>query len=172
MKNLNFGLFISYFCANLNLQRCINSMTEAITFTITEIESSVVDELITIESLEKLFIEQCLKQMHRPLPPKNTAIKECTEELSIEKSMDDSLEEKKTLDTEIEKNVGTANYESDPTFSDYTHQHKQPVIKNDPVLPIRSIQIKPPTPILLHPRFMQISRQTPQKYIPHLRKMF
>ena len=23
MKNLNFGLFISYFCANLNLQRCI-----------------------------------------------------------------------------------------------------------------------------------------------------
>ena len=219
MKNLNFGLFISYFCANLNLQRCINSMTEAITFTITEIESSVVDELITIESLEKLFIEQCLKQMPRhvrpeystsvpysgsattphvavvPLHPlkdtckktqalaevfglssttlvKDLPIKECTEELSIEKSMDDSLEEKKTLDTEIEKNVGTANYESDPTFSDYTHQHKQPVIKNDPVLPIRSIQIKPPTPILLHPRFMQISRQTPQKYIPHLRKMF
>jgi len=23
MKNLNFGLFISYFCANLNVQRCI-----------------------------------------------------------------------------------------------------------------------------------------------------
>ena len=27
MKNLNFGLFISYFCANLNLQRCIQYIT-------------------------------------------------------------------------------------------------------------------------------------------------
>ncbi len=26
MKNLNFGLFISYFCANLNLQRCIQKV--------------------------------------------------------------------------------------------------------------------------------------------------
>lgn len=158
--------------SKLYMTEFVNKTKEAITFTITEIESSVVDELITIESLENLFIEQCLKQMPRHIRPKDTSIKECTEELSIEKSMDDSLEEKKTLDTEIEKNVGTANYESEPTFSDYTHQHKQLVIKNDPILPIQSIQIKPPTPILLHPRFMQISRQTPQKYIPHLRKMF
>ena len=150
----------------------VNKTKEAITLTITEIESTLMGDLITIESLEKLFIEQCLKQMHRPLPPKNTAIKECTEELSIEKSMDDSLEEKKTLDTEMEKNVGIANYESEPTFSDYTPEHKQMVIKNDTILPTRSIQIKPPTPILLHPRFIQIPKQYPQKYISHLRKMF
>ena len=73
----------------------VNKTKEAITLTITEIESTLMDDLITIESLEKLFIEQYLKQIPRPLPPKNTAIKECTEELSIEKSMDDSLEEKK-----------------------------------------------------------------------------
>uniref|UniRef100_A0A6C0EV01 Uncharacterized protein n=1 Tax=viral metagenome TaxID=1070528 RepID=A0A6C0EV01_9ZZZZ len=150
----------------------VNKTKEAITLTITEIEPTLVGELITIESLENLFIEQCLKQMPIHIRPKNTAIKECTEELSIEKSMDDSLEEKKTLDTEMEKNVGTTKCENEPTFSDYTPEHKQINIKNDPILSIRSIKIKPLTIILLRPRFMQIYRQPPQKYIPHLRKMF
>ena len=41
---------------------------EPITLTITEIDSVSWDELITIESLEKLFIEKYLKQMHIPVP--------------------------------------------------------------------------------------------------------
>jgi len=119
---------------------------EPITLTITEIDSVSWDELITIESLEKLFIEKYLKQMHIPVPPKDTEVKE---------SIEVSLEEKNTLDIQIQQ-IKMDPIQSPSTASGYGSQQ---------------IQIKQPIK-LLHPRFIQIPKQYPRKYISHLRKMF
>jgi hypothetical protein len=140
---------------------------EPITLTITEIETALVNELITIESLEFFFTKKCLREFPIPVSTKDTTLKE-----SIERSMGVSLEEKKTLYTEIQQikmdpiqtppitSNGVQSFTSLHSAFGYRSQQNE-----------RSIQIKQPIK-LLHPRFIQIPKQSPQKYIHHLRKMF
>ena len=84
--------------------------------------------------------------MHIPVPPKDTEVKE---------SIEVSLEEKNTLDIQIQQ-IKMDPIQSPSTASGYGSQQ---------------IQIKQPIK-LLHPRFIQIPKQYPRKYISHLRKMF
>ena len=91
----------------------------------------------------------------------------------VEKVAAVSLEENCTKNTLVEEFGSTTDLSHAIIITEEKETIKLIIteIKNEPTQPIRSLQIKQPT-ITLNPKFMQIPRQSPQKYIPHLRKMF
>ena len=139
---------------------CVSEEKESITLTITEVDS-VVEELITPEILEEL-IHKIVEE-----PAAELVVVPVEEVAAV------SLEENCTKNTLVEEFEST----TDLSHAIIITEEKEPIkliiteIKNEPTQPIRSLQIKQPT-ITLNPRFIQIPKQSPQKYIHHLRKMF
>ena len=154
---------------------CISEEKESITLTITEIDS-VVEELVTPEILEEFIrkiVEEPVAELVVVPVEEVAAVVEEPVVVPVEEVAAVSLEENCTKNTLVEEFEST----TDLSHAIIITEEKEPIkliiteIKNEPTQPIRSLQIKQPT-ITLNPKFMQIPRQSPQKYIPHLRKMF
>ena len=154
---------------------CISEEKESITLTITEIDS-VVEELVTPEILEEFIrkiVEEPVAELVVVPVEEVAAVVEEPVVVPVEEVAAVSLEENCTKHTLVEEFEST----TDLSHAIIITEEKEPIkliiteIKNEPTQPIRSIQIKQPIK-LLHPRFMQIPKQSPQKYIHHLRKMF
>ena len=154
---------------------CISEEKESITLTITEIDS-VVEELVTPEILEEFIrkiVEEPVAELVVVPVEEVAAVVEEPVVVPVEEVAAVSLEENCTKNTLVEEFEST----TDLSHAIIITEEKEPIkliiteIKNEPTQPIRSIQIKQPIK-LLHPRFMQIPKQSPQKYIHHLRKMF
>ena len=154
---------------------CISEEKESITLTITEIDS-VVEELVTPEILEEFIrkiVEEPVAELVVVPVEEVAAVVEEPVVVPVEEVAAVSLEENCTKNTLVEEFEST----TDLSHAIIITEEKEPIkliiteIKNEPTQPIRSLQIKQPT-ITLNPRFIQIPKQSPQKYIHHLRKMF
>ena len=154
---------------------CISEEKESITLTITEIDS-VVEELVTPEILEEFIrkiVEEPVAELVVVPVEEVAAVVEEPVVVPVEEVAAVSLEENCTKNTLVEEFEST----TDLSHAIIITEEKEPIkliiteIKNEPTQPIRSLQIKQPT-ITLNPRFIQIPKQSPHKYIHHLRKMF
>ena len=154
---------------------CISEEKESITLTITEIDS-VVEELVTPEILEEFIrkiVEEPVAELVVVPVEEVAAVVEEPVVVPVEEVAAVSLEENCTKNTLVEEFGSTTDLSHAIIITEEKETIKLIIteIKNEPTQPIRSLQIKQPT-ITLNPKFMQIPRQSPQKYIPHLRKMF
>ena len=154
---------------------CISEEKESITLTITEIDS-VVEELVTPEILEEFIrkiVEEPVAELVVVPVEEVAAVVEEPVVVPVEEVAAVSLEENCTKNTLVEEFGSTTDLSHAIIITEEKETIKLIIteIKNEPTQPIRSLQIKQPT-ITLNPRFIQIPKQSPQKYIHHLRKMF